>query len=70
MSEWRMTWKELNSARSATLTTLSSSSRVRSLSHRATNRLSLRLEVLEVRPHGGIEKFHCAAYYNCARKPS
>ncbi|KAH7443801.1 hypothetical protein KP509_02G051400 [Ceratopteris richardii] len=24
----------------------------------------------EVRPHGGIEKFHCAAYFNCARKPS
>ncbi|MCO5590396.1 hypothetical protein L7F22_044366 [Adiantum nelumboides] len=24
----------------------------------------------EVRPNGGIEKFHSAAYYNCARKPS
>ncbi|KAH7405405.1 hypothetical protein KP509_15G068800 [Ceratopteris richardii] len=24
----------------------------------------------EVRPHGGIKKFHCAAYFNCARKPS
>lgn len=24
----------------------------------------------DVRPNGGIEKFHSAAYFNCARKPS
>lgn len=26
--------------------------------------------VEDVRPHGGIEKLHSAAYFNCARKPS
>lgn len=27
-------------------------------------------KIEDVRPHGGIEKFHSAAYFNCARKPS
>lgn len=27
-------------------------------------------KIEDVRPHGGIEKFHSAAYSNCVRKPS
>ncbi|KAJ7552706.1 hypothetical protein O6H91_06G066000 [Diphasiastrum complanatum] len=27
-------------------------------------------KIEDVRPHGGIEKFRCAAYSNCVRKPS